>query len=229
MLNSQGLIPMMPPDRALKSIQYMAHHSQNWYDRATTWQRSCHDLDSIVVIIDRLDSLGCDMQKLEESIHAIQETINKYWEELNKKQAANEEWMRKFKENTNLYLKMLDAAIKNLEVKVEKLTHEILKNEDDADYWSCHFTQEDLKLKISEEACPPELIILYVKKSVGVSSGAQNLAFMTAPSTSSTNDVNTTNPAYEVSTVSPNINTDCPQVSTANFSDNTVYAFMVEN
>ncbi|GKE04159.1 hypothetical protein Tco_1396177 [Tanacetum coccineum] len=68
-----------------------------------------------------------------------------------------------------------------------------------------------------------------VKKSVGTSSGAQNLAFMTAPSTSSTNDVNTTNIAYEVSTVSPNINTLYPQVSTTNFSDNTVYAFMVEN
>ncbi|GJW02917.1 putative ribonuclease H-like domain-containing protein [Tanacetum coccineum] len=68
-----------------------------------------------------------------------------------------------------------------------------------------------------------------VKKSVGASSGAQNLAFMTAPSTSSTNDVNTANPAYEVSTVIPNINTGCPQVSTANFSDNTMYAFMVEN
>ncbi|GKC26796.1 putative ribonuclease H-like domain-containing protein [Tanacetum coccineum] len=68
-----------------------------------------------------------------------------------------------------------------------------------------------------------------VKKSVSASSGAQNLAFMTAPSTSSTNDVNTINPAYKVSTVSPNINTACPQVSTANFSDNTVYAFMVEN
>ncbi|GJV46266.1 putative ribonuclease H-like domain-containing protein [Tanacetum coccineum] len=62
-----------------------------------------------------------------------------------------------------------------------------------------------------------------IKKSVGTSSGAQNLAFMTAPSISSTNDVNTTNPAYEVSTVSLNINTTCPQVSTANFSDNTVY------
>ncbi|GKF05681.1 hypothetical protein Tco_0036349, partial [Tanacetum coccineum] len=54
-----------------------------------------------------------------------------------------------------------------------------------------------------------------VKKSVGASSGAQNLAFMTAPSTSSTNDVNTAKPAYEV--------------STASFSDNAVYAFMVEN
>ncbi|GJT84831.1 hypothetical protein Tco_1066548 [Tanacetum coccineum] len=36
-----------------------------------------------------------------------------------------------------------------------------------------------------------------VKKSVGASSGAQNLAFFTTPSTSSTNDVNTANPVYE--------------------------------
>ncbi|GJW48469.1 putative ribonuclease H-like domain-containing protein [Tanacetum coccineum] len=68
-----------------------------------------------------------------------------------------------------------------------------------------------------------------VKKSVGASSGAQNLAFMTAPSTSSTNDVNTANLAYEVSTISLNINIAYPQVSTANVSDNIVYAFMVEN
>ncbi|GKC13896.1 hypothetical protein Tco_1010678 [Tanacetum coccineum] len=45
-----------------------------------------------------------------------------------------------------------------------------------------------------------------VKKSIG----AQNLAFMTAPSTSSTNHVNTAMPAYEVSTVSPNVNTASP-------------------
>ncbi|GJS85023.1 ribonuclease H-like domain-containing protein [Tanacetum coccineum] len=66
-----------------------------------------------------------------------------------------------------------------------------------------------------------------VKKSVGASSGAQNLAFMTAPSTSSTNDANTATP--QVSTASPNVNTASPQVSTASFSDNAVYAFMVEN
>ncbi|GJY77041.1 putative ribonuclease H-like domain-containing protein [Tanacetum coccineum] len=68
-----------------------------------------------------------------------------------------------------------------------------------------------------------------VKKFVGASSGAQNLAFMTAPSTSSTNHVNTAMPAYEVSTASPDVNTASPQVSTASFSDNVVYAFMVEN
>ncbi|GJW82315.1 putative ribonuclease H-like domain-containing protein [Tanacetum coccineum] len=36
-----------------------------------------------------------------------------------------------------------------------------------------------------------------VKKSIGASSGAQNLTFLTTPSTSSTNDVNTANHAYE--------------------------------
>ncbi|GKA72654.1 putative ribonuclease H-like domain-containing protein [Tanacetum coccineum] len=66
-----------------------------------------------------------------------------------------------------------------------------------------------------------------VKKSVGASSGAQNLAFMTAPSTSSTNDANTASP--QVSTASPNVNIASPQVSTASFSDNAMYAFMVEN
>ncbi|GJZ59411.1 putative ribonuclease H-like domain-containing protein, partial [Tanacetum coccineum] len=66
-----------------------------------------------------------------------------------------------------------------------------------------------------------------VNKSVGGSNGAQNLAFMTALSTNSTNDTNTASP--QVSTASPNVNAASPQVSTASVSDNTVYAFMVEN
>ncbi|GJT98475.1 putative ribonuclease H-like domain-containing protein [Tanacetum coccineum] len=66
-----------------------------------------------------------------------------------------------------------------------------------------------------------------IKKTVGTSSGGQNLAFMTAPSSSSTNDANT---AYsQVSAASPSVNTASPQVCTASVSDNTVYAFMVEN
>ncbi|GJW35332.1 putative ribonuclease H-like domain-containing protein [Tanacetum coccineum] len=44
-----------------------------------------------------------------------------------------------------------------------------------------------------------------------------------------TNDVNTAKHAYEVSIVSPNVNTASPQVSTTSFSDNVVYAFKVEN
>ncbi|GJR73826.1 putative ribonuclease H-like domain-containing protein [Tanacetum coccineum] len=68
-----------------------------------------------------------------------------------------------------------------------------------------------------------------VKKSVSASSGAQNFTFMSAPSTGSTNDVNTAKPAYEVSTVSPNVNIVSPQVSTGSFSDNVVYTLLVEN
>ncbi|GJU58642.1 retrovirus-related pol polyprotein from transposon TNT 1-94 [Tanacetum coccineum] len=48
-----------------------------------------------------------------------------------------------------------------------------------------------------------------VKKSVGTSSGAQNLAFMTAPSTSSTNDANTA--SLQVSAASTNVNAASPQ------------------
>ncbi|GJS93374.1 hypothetical protein Tco_0800342 [Tanacetum coccineum] len=61
-------------------------------------------------------------------------------------------------------------------------------------------------------------------KSVGASGGAQNLAFITASTTSgtndlnsSTNDLNTVIPAYEVSTASPNVNAASLQVSTASF------------
>ncbi|GJV41948.1 retrovirus-related pol polyprotein from transposon TNT 1-94 [Tanacetum coccineum] len=53
---------------------------------------------------------------------SLEETINKYFEESNKKQTANEEYMTKFRENTYLNLKKQDAAIKNMEVKVEQLT-----------------------------------------------------------------------------------------------------------
>ncbi|GJW73722.1 putative ribonuclease H-like domain-containing protein [Tanacetum coccineum] len=66
-----------------------------------------------------------------------------------------------------------------------------------------------------------------VKKTVGTSSGVQNLAFMTAPNSSCTNDANTT--SSQVSAASPSVNSVSPQVCTASVSDNTVYAFMVEN
>ncbi|GJZ43506.1 putative ribonuclease H-like domain-containing protein [Tanacetum coccineum] len=69
--------------------------------------------------------------------------------------------------------------------------------------------------------------LIGVKKTVGTSSSGQNLAFMTAPSSSSTNDANTACP--QVSAASPSVNVASPQACTASVSDNTVYAFMVEN
>ncbi|GJW15358.1 hypothetical protein Tco_0019491 [Tanacetum coccineum] len=66
-----------------------------------------------------------------------------------------------------------------------------------------------------------------VKKIIGTSSGGQNLTFMTALRSSSTNDASTA--CSQVSAASPSVNTASPQVFTVSVSDNTVYAFMVEN
>ncbi|GKF53300.1 ribonuclease H-like domain-containing protein [Tanacetum coccineum] len=53
------------------------------------------------------------------------------------------------------------------------------------------------------------------------------MAFMTVPSSSNTNDANTA--CSQVSAASPSVNTASPQVYIASVSDNTVYAFTVEN
>ncbi|GJS24472.1 putative ribonuclease H-like domain-containing protein [Tanacetum coccineum] len=63
-----------------------------------------------------------------------------------------------------------------------------------------------------------------VKKSIGASTSTQNMAFVTAPSTSSTNNVNTT--ISDVSTVSTNVINASPKDSTAILSDTIVYAFL---
>ncbi|GJX04271.1 ribonuclease H-like domain-containing protein [Tanacetum coccineum] len=85
-------------------------------------------------------------------------------------------------------------------------------------------TQEDLNSKFLT-SLPPEWnthVVVWMNK-------AEIETISIDDFTSSTNDVNTAKPAYEVSTVSPNVNIASPQVSTASFSDNDVYAFMAEN
>ncbi|GJT97190.1 hypothetical protein Tco_1092708 [Tanacetum coccineum] len=132
------------------------------YNGATTWQGSSHNSNDIAVITKRVDSFGRDIQKLKESVHAIQvackiceevhltkgshlnedgkvvehvkyigffeETINKFMEESNKMQAAFDECIRKFKDDMDLKLRMLDDATKNLHVRAEQLTQATLIN-----------------------------------------------------------------------------------------------------
>ncbi|GKC34008.1 hypothetical protein Tco_1046392 [Tanacetum coccineum] len=132
------------------------------YNGATTWQGSSHNSNDIAVITKRVDSFGRDIQKLKESVHAIQvackiceevhltkgshlnedgkvvehvkyigffeETINKFMEESNKMQAAFDECIRKFRDDMDLKLRMLDDATKNLHVRAEQLTQATLIN-----------------------------------------------------------------------------------------------------
>nr|GEU51953.1 hypothetical protein [Tanacetum cinerariifolium] len=53
-------------------------------------------------------------------IGLLDETIKKFMKESNKKQAAFDEWIRKFRDDTDLNLRMLDATTKNLQLVDKK-------------------------------------------------------------------------------------------------------------
>ncbi|GJU72742.1 hypothetical protein Tco_1264147 [Tanacetum coccineum] len=72
MLDSQGPIPNKTPGEALEEIQTIPDHSQKWHDGSNSRKVSSGSLDGIVAIANKLDSLGRDMTKLKENLHAIQ-------------------------------------------------------------------------------------------------------------------------------------------------------------
>nr|GEV38729.1 hypothetical protein [Tanacetum cinerariifolium] len=55
-------------------------------------------------------------------IRLLEETINRFMEELTKKQYALDERIRKFRDDTDMSFRMLDAATKNMQGKSEQLT-----------------------------------------------------------------------------------------------------------
>ncbi|GKC17403.1 hypothetical protein Tco_1014185, partial [Tanacetum coccineum] len=110
MLNSREFIPLMTPTQALKSIQIMAEHSHDWYDETTTRERINDRSDNINAI--QASSKEAHLTKeyplkkdkeVEQSkyVGSLEETIIKFCEESIKKQAAKDEWIRKFIENTD--------------------------------------------------------------------------------------------------------------------------------
>ncbi|GJW03172.1 reverse transcriptase domain-containing protein [Tanacetum coccineum] len=60
MLESKGIIHLMTPTQALKSIQVMADHSRNWYDEATTREIINSSSDDV------------DIKKLDENVYVFQ-------------------------------------------------------------------------------------------------------------------------------------------------------------
>lgn len=61
----------MTPILALDVIQNMADHSQKWHDGGSSRSMG-GSLDGIVVITNKLESLGRDMKKLNENMHVLQ-------------------------------------------------------------------------------------------------------------------------------------------------------------
>ncbi|GJT81261.1 putative reverse transcriptase domain-containing protein [Tanacetum coccineum] len=73
LLDSQGPIPGMRPAQALIAIQTIDDHSQKWHDETTSRSiRSSSNNDGLAALVNKLDNLGRDMNKLKESVHVIQ-------------------------------------------------------------------------------------------------------------------------------------------------------------
>ncbi|GKA72727.1 cysteine-rich receptor-like protein kinase [Tanacetum coccineum] len=71
-IHQKGPIPNKTPGEALEEIQTMADHSQKWHDGSNSRKVSSGSSDGIAAIANNLDSLGHDMTKLKENVHAIQ-------------------------------------------------------------------------------------------------------------------------------------------------------------
>ncbi|GKE99978.1 7-deoxyloganetin glucosyltransferase-like protein [Tanacetum coccineum] len=78
LLDLQGLIPNKTLAQVLTAIQTMANHSQKWHDGSTSRRVSNDSSDGITTITNKLDSLGRDMKKLKENVHAIQVGCENY-------------------------------------------------------------------------------------------------------------------------------------------------------
>nr|GEY58171.1 hypothetical protein [Tanacetum cinerariifolium] len=128
----------------------MADHSHNWYDGATTKESINDSLDNVdtkklkenihVIQVSCKICKGahltkeCPLKKEDKAVDpskyigSLKETIIKYYDELIKNQATNDEWIKKFIENTNLNLRALDTTIKNVQLKANQLTQMVLTN-----------------------------------------------------------------------------------------------------
>ncbi|GKB82196.1 hypothetical protein Tco_0949091 [Tanacetum coccineum] len=111
MLDSRGIIPLMTPTQALNSIQVMAEHSHDWYEETTTRGRinDCSDnVDAIQASFIRAHlTMEYPFKKEEKAVEqnkymrSLEETIIKFCKDSVTKQATDNEWIRKFIENTN--------------------------------------------------------------------------------------------------------------------------------
>ncbi|GJW43692.1 hypothetical protein Tco_0072491 [Tanacetum coccineum] len=86
----------------------------------------------------------------------LEETIIKYCDESIRKQAANDEWIRKFIENTDSNLRALDTTTRNLQVKSDQLTQMVLTNAGERVK-----TKTKMGKKVMKESVPHDLPVVH--------------------------------------------------------------------
>nr|GEU39448.1 hypothetical protein [Tanacetum cinerariifolium] len=142
-----------PPSKIAKQLEEIHNFKQKGDETLyQAWERSTSRRvrnDSSVGIADiknKLDSLGRDIKKLKENVHAIQvgcenyggahlnkecplheekpsleELMNKHIKESTRKREKLEEWMKKLHDSTKLNTRNQNASLKNLEAQIEQL------------------------------------------------------------------------------------------------------------
>nr|GEW67826.1 hypothetical protein [Tanacetum cinerariifolium] len=128
----------------------MADHSHYWYDEATTRESINDSSDNIdikklkenihAIQVSRKIYEGahptneCPLTKKEKAveqskyIRSLEETIIKFYEKSIKKQAANDEWIKKCIKNIDSNIRVLKTTTKKLQEKPDQLTQTILTN-----------------------------------------------------------------------------------------------------
>ncbi|GKC35291.1 hypothetical protein Tco_1047675, partial [Tanacetum coccineum] len=153
MSDSRGSILGLTAARALVSIQEMADHSHKWHDEESYDIRNLKE--NVNEIHGRYESyneiyygdnflsneeLKCIQASksgedelritpcnnlLSDNRPNLEETFRGYLEESCKRQDIFDEWMKRFRENTNKNLRRHDSAIKGLEEKVVRLAQAV--------------------------------------------------------------------------------------------------------
>ncbi|GJX83045.1 hypothetical protein Tco_0332526 [Tanacetum coccineum] len=191
-LDSKGFIPLMSPAQALKSIQVMADHSHNWYDEATT-RESINDSSNNVDTKKLKENIhaiqvshkicegahptnDCPLTKedkvVEQSkyIRSLEETIIKFCKESIKKQAADDEWIKKFIKNTDSNIRVLKTTTKNLQEKADQLTQTTPTNSSERVKVKTKIGKKDMEepvprdLPVVQPYIPPTLFPGHLKK-----------------------------------------------------------------
>ncbi|GKB54270.1 reverse transcriptase domain-containing protein [Tanacetum coccineum] len=122
-LDFKEFIPLMTPTQALISIQVVAEHSHNWYDEATTREQNNDSPNNVEtkkpkenIHVIQASFMNCEgahltmeypLKKEDKAVkqtkymRSLEETIIKFYENSISKQATDNEWIRKFIENTD--------------------------------------------------------------------------------------------------------------------------------
>ncbi|GJW52719.1 hypothetical protein Tco_0096804 [Tanacetum coccineum] len=102
----------------------MADHSHDWYDETTTRERINDVMDNVDAIHESFKGKHLTKEyplkkedetfKHSRNIESLEETIIKFYEDINKKQTADDEMMRKILEYTESNIRALKTRTKNL-------------------------------------------------------------------------------------------------------------------